>query len=1173
MAKHISLRLAWHDDGWNGHICKNPRLNTHCVGQHSYPGDLISQSRNLEWEEQKNVAGCHCSTLDGIPPCSYSINAFGNTAMKGESNPPDFFKDDSKGVQFEIPASTACIWPYEQMYSDDIKADKDSSQTYNYTKRLQAAKDFFNQVTPAESLIFYYANKSNPFSEEDARNFVVIGISKVKKIGEVMFYENVSEANKKKYADGFIWQLPITSNYPQEGFAIPYHKFRDNPEVLERITYIPEIAENFKYGTRHISDDDALIYVERLTEIVDYLIVVDPTENWAERKNWLVSLQNELWKKRGPYPGLNSALEFLEMPEFMTYYKNSVVINEGDKAKEIIFKYLNDKKLTGFADSSIMPSTIKEYQKKWHIKLDNQNKRDLIEKIVSRIDLKTNQVKFILDDKREQNNIYSSIDKILENPFVLQEEYIGNDAGDIINFEKLDHAVLPSQEINLEVLISKDDHRRLRALIVDYLKNIDVHCFVDQETILEKVNQKLKNYPEWKQVQFNQAYIEFEKEFFEEKLHFRVYDNVTYVYIKEIFEQEREIEKQIRNLVGRQPIDLSKPFNVAKWENEIFKSGCDLDKKAPDEYKKAVDGQVEVCQQLFRKPICVLSGAAGTGKTTVINAILKAIKVTSNQSEKCLLLAPTGKASDRMKEATGEDAKTIHQFLASKGWLNPNFTFKKEGGKREDDITTYIIDETSMLDLTLMATLFKAINWDYAKRIIFVGDPNQLPPIGKGKVFADTIEFIKAIDEEAYGHLRDNMRQMENRIDNLGTGIIDLASIYVQQNGNTFESKSDTEDVLKRINEDGDLDKDVKVTIWENDVILEEQLITSISNDMEETDNNNIMDYQVISPYRGELYGTEHLNTVLQESLNSKNAKKGLLGGITYFDKVIQFTNRAGQNAYWYYNYKINKNERVAVYNGEIGQVWMHPLDKKSYHYSTNIKRFNVKFNRQPNYYLEFKSENQVVENIELGYAISVHKSQGSEFSYLYLIIPQSKQALLSTELIYTGITRAKTKLRIFIEKDLSILQTLRRPERSKLKFINSSLFKFQPLPLEFSNMGAWYEEGKIQATLSEYLVRSKSEVIITNLLVTNKLTSFKYETLLYAPDKTFYLPDFTINVNGKTYYWEHVGMLHLPKYKQRWEEKQKWYQKHFPNQLLVTYESEKLTNEAQEIINKIKSL
>lgn len=221
-------------------------------------------------------------------------------------------------------------------------------------------------------------------------------------------------------------------------------------------------------------------------------------------------------EKKRPFPGLNSVLEALDMPEFMTYYKNAVNKNEGIEAKETIFTYLNDKKLSQFIDNSILSSTLKEYQKNWFIKLDDENKRQLIETVLCRIDLKTNQIKHILDNNREQNNIYSAIDHILDNPFILQEEYIGNCAGDHINFEKIDHAVLPSQEINLDILVAKDDHKRLRALIVDYLKNVDVHSFIDQETILEKVNQKMNVYPEWKNIQFNKGYIDFEKDFFEE---------------------------------------------------------------------------------------------------------------------------------------------------------------------------------------------------------------------------------------------------------------------------------------------------------------------------------------------------------------------------------------------------------------------------------------------------------------------------------------------------------------------------------------------------------------------------------------------------------------------------------------------------------------------------------
>lgn len=1176
MPKHISLRLAWHDDGWNGHICHEPKKNTYCVGQQSYPGDLISNARDLNWEQQKEVAGCHCSTLDGIPPCSYSINAFGTKAVKGESNPPDFFRDDSKGIEFEIPAATACIWPYEQMYSDSIKAGPESSQKYDYSKRLQAAKDFFKEVSPDQSLIFYYANKSNPFSEEDNRNFVLVGISKVKKIGQVMYYENVSEANRKKYADGFVWQLPITSHFPDEGFSIPYHKYRDDLEVLDRITYIPEIAENFKYGTRHISDDDALIYVERLTEIVDYLEKIDDSENWGERKKWLLSLQNELWTNRGAFPGLSSALEVMEMPELMFFYKEAVSKGKDVQAKKTIFQFLNDKNLKDFPSAGVSDAVLKQYQRNWFIKIESPEKRKLIEDVLSRIDLKPYQIKLILNDKRAENGLLASPKEIIENPFLLQEEFVGEDVTDVINFEKVDHAVLPSQELGVDILVLKDDSRRLRGLIIDVLKKEGVHSFIDQESILDTVNRKLLNYPEWKRNEFNKGYIEFDQELFDQKIASRVADGIKYCYHKDVYDQERLIEKQLRNLVGRGDVDIKRPFSKEKWENEILKPDCTLNLKSPEEYRKAVDGQVQVCQQIFTKPLAILSGAAGTGKTTVIKAILKAIQFSSNNTEKCLLLAPTGKASDRMRESTegsGVDTRTIHQFLAQRGWLNPNFTMKKSGGIRETQVTTYIIDETSMIDLELMATLFRAINWDYAKRLMYVGDPNQLPPIGKGKVFKETIEFVKSAEPEAYGLLEYNMRQMENRIDEKGTGIIDLGSLYAQaDNPDHFEVKSDVEDVLNRLNEEGALDKDVKIDVWEDEDALENRLIEFIREDMEESGSDNIMDYQVISPYRGELFGTARLNEVLQKNLNGQNVRKGRLATITYFDKVIQFTNRAGRNSYWGYNHESGKNDRVAIYNGEMGQVWIDNRDKNGYRYINNIQRFTVKFNRQKNFSISFSSDKEVEENIELGYAISVHKAQGSEFKYLYLVIPQSKQALLSTELIYTGITRASVKLRIFVEKDLNILQSLRRPERSKLKLINSSLFSFEPLPLEFFNMGGWYEEGKIHKTLSEYMVRSKSEVIITNLLVNNGIESFIYETILYAPDKTFYLPDFTINVNGKTYYWEHVGMLDKPKYKQRWEQKQAWYEKHFPGQLLTTYESGDLTIKAQQIIDKIKS-
>ena len=127
-------------------------------------------------------------------------------------------------------------------------------------------------------------------------------------------------------------------------------------------------------------------------------------------------------------------------------------------------------------------------------------------------------------------------------------------------------------------------------------------------------------------------------------------------------------------------------------------------------------------------------------------------------------------------------------------------------------------------------------------------------------------------------------------------------------------------------------------------------------------------------------------------------------------------------------------------------------------------------------------------------------------------------------------------------------------------------MFRFTPLPEELLYIQNWYADEKKLSTLSEYFVRSKSEVIIANMLVAQDVP-FQYEKPLYAPDGTMYLPDFTVRFRGETYYWEHVGLLHLPSYKAHWEKKKKWYEKHFPGRLLTTYEGNDLSVAAREII------
>lgn len=122
MATHLTARLSWHMDGWNGRVCRNPASNRYCIGPHSYPGDKIKTGRDLEWETDPKVAGQPCSKLDRLPPCIYSINAFGPDELTAFDDPPSFFATGER-AHWKLPPATVCVWPYEPMYDDDARAD------------------------------------------------------------------------------------------------------------------------------------------------------------------------------------------------------------------------------------------------------------------------------------------------------------------------------------------------------------------------------------------------------------------------------------------------------------------------------------------------------------------------------------------------------------------------------------------------------------------------------------------------------------------------------------------------------------------------------------------------------------------------------------------------------------------------------------------------------------------------------------------------------------------------------------------------------------------------------------------------------------------------------------------------------------------------------------------
>lgn len=331
MSVHMSIRLAWHSEGWNGHICKRPCENSYCVGQYSYPGNLIASTRDLEFETEH--AGEACAAFPCKTVCGLSVNAFGKDPIVVQVDPPSFWKAGSAdAIKMTLPPYTVCTWCYEAMYNDGVAARGNTAQQYDNGKRREGAQRYFAQFEPGKSLIFYYAGYSNPFCENEENNYVLVGISRIKEIGPLQYYNNASDEIKARYAGGLVWQRPVTSTYPDEGFCIPYWKYMGDEELLNRLALKPQNKSPFKYGSREVSNDDAIEVVNQLIAVVDTLIEIgDSTENWSVRKSWLNAVLNELWTARGPYPGFPAVLECLGLSGLISSY---VALSDDDAMKE-----------------------------------------------------------------------------------------------------------------------------------------------------------------------------------------------------------------------------------------------------------------------------------------------------------------------------------------------------------------------------------------------------------------------------------------------------------------------------------------------------------------------------------------------------------------------------------------------------------------------------------------------------------------------------------------------------------------------------------------------------------------------------------------------------------------------------------------------------------------------
>ena len=525
---------------------------------------------------------------------------------------------------------------------------------------------------------------------------------------------------------------------------------------------------------------------------------------------------------------------------------------------------------------------------------------------------------------------------IQENPYRMAEDVTG------VGFKIAD-------EIAHRVGIHLDSDFRIRSGIMYVLQqaSLEGHTYLPEELLTRRACELLGVDASGVEKHYMDMAID-------RKLILKQSEAEVQIYATTFYYMELNVAVMLREL------NVKYDFSETAVEQRIRKieqlSELELDEMQRTAVKEAV-----------RSGLLVITGGPGTGKTTTINTI---IQYFESEGMDIALAAPTGRAAKRMSETTGYEAKTIHRLLELSGGMDEHAGFERnEQNPLETDVI--IIDEMSMVDITLMHNLLKAVV--AGTRLILVGDVNQLPSVGPGCVLKDII------DSHACNVVRLNriFRQASE------SDIIVNAHKINRGEPVSLDNKSRDFFFLKRY------DANVIISIC----------IQLIRQKLPKYVNASPFDIQVLTPMRKGLLGVERLNTILQQYLNPPDGKKAEREhGQTIFrvgDKVMQIKNN--YQAEWEirsrYNIPIEKG--LGVFNGDMGIV----REINSFSETLTVEYEERRMVEYP-----FKE----LDQLDLAYAITIHKSQGSEYPAVIIPLLTGPRMLMNRNLLYTAVTRAR---------------------------------------------------------------------------------------------------------------------------------------------------------------------
>lgn len=544
-----------------------------------------------------------------------------------------------------------------------------------------------------------------------------------------------------------------------------------------------------------------------------------------------------------------------------------------------------------------------------------------------------------------------------ENPYQLAEDING------VGFKIAD-------EIASKIGIHTDSDYRIRSglLYVLLQASNEGHIYLPESILLEKASQILGVSKEDIEPQIGNLSMD-------KKLVCKRENDEIQIYSMNYYYSELNCAKMLHDLNVQVLIatDMQELHDI-----ELKKKIASIEKANKIELDEL---QRDAVIESIRNGLFILSGGPGTGKTTIINVMIHYFEMVGLD---IFLAAPTGRAAKRMTEATGYEARTIHRLLELNGvsleeGRKASFERNQENPLETDVI---IIDEMSMVDLHLFQSLLKAIS--VGTRLIMVGDINQLPSVGPGQILRDLIDS-KLIP---VAHLEKIYRQAEE------SDIIVNAHKINKGQKIMLSNKSKDFFFLER-----------------NDVnVIYKHMIQLIQEKLPKYVKASPLDIQVLTPMRKGSLGVEVLNTILQRYLNpSETTKNEHIVGDTIYrqgDKVMQIRNNYQIEWEIVSKYGIPIDKGVGVFNGDMGKI----IEINQY-----PQTLLVEYDEQKRVTYSFTQ----LDELELAYAITIHKSQGSEYPAVIIPLLSGPRMLCNRNLLYTGVTRARKCVTILGRSDV----------------------------------------------------------------------------------------------------------------------------------------------------------